>query len=116
MVKWRKGYNKYQNKKVSVCGITFDSTKEANRYKELILLERLGKIKDLRMQVKYELQPKFTIDGKTIRSINYIADFVYYDCDQGREVVEDVKGFRTEVYKLKKKLFEYRYKIKIIEI
>lgn len=113
---WKKSYNKYQNKKVSIDGIVFDSTKEANRYKELRLLESAGEIKDLRMQVKYELQPKFIIDGKTIRAINYLADFVYYDCDQKCEVVEDVKGFRTEVYKLKKKMFEYKYRIKIIEI
>lgn len=116
LIKRKKSYNKYQNKKVSVGGIVFDSTKEANRYKELKLLERAGVIKDLRMQVKYELQPKFTVSGKTIRAINYLADFVYYDCNQRREVVEDVKGFRTEVYKLKKKMFEYKYGCEIIEI
>ena len=50
--------NKYHNKKVTVDGITFDSVKEARRYSELILLQRAGKIKDLRRQVKFELIPK----------------------------------------------------------
>lgn len=112
----RKSYNKYQNKRVAVDGIIFDSKKEATRYKELKLLERAGKIKDLRRQVKYELQPKYKLNGKTNRSISYVADFVYYDIDKETEIIEDTKGFKTDVYKLKKKLFEYRYKQEINEI
>nr|DAH84325.1 MAG TPA: Endonuclease [Caudoviricetes sp.] len=107
---------KYQNTKVAVDGIVFDSIREASRYKELKLLSRAGRIKDLRMQVKYELQPSYKLNGKTARDICYIADFVYYDVGKGREIVEDVKGYRTAVYKLKKKMFEYRYGKEIIEI
>jgi hypothetical protein len=107
---------KYHNKKIIVNGITFDSIKESRRYATLFLLERNGRIRNLRLQVKYELQPKYKINNKTIRSINYVADFVYYDTIRGCEVIEDTKGFRTEVYKIKKKMFEYIYKKEIEEI
>ena len=70
-------------------------------------------ISDLRLQVKYELIPKYKIGNRTVRAMNYIADFVYNE--NGKEVVEDSKGYRTEVYKLKKKIFEHRYGIEIKE-
>ena len=68
--------NKYHNKKVEYDGIKFDSVKEKNRYIGLKQLERLGVIQNLQRQVKYELQPSFKLNEKTIRSITYIADFV----------------------------------------
>ena len=105
--------NKYHNKKVIVDDIKFDSKKEARRYNELKLLEKAGIIKNLQRQVKYELQPSFKYNGKTIRAINYIADFVYEK--NGELIVEDVKGIRTDVYKLKKKLFLYIFNIEIQE-
>lgn len=101
--------SKYKNRKVIIDGIEFDSIKEANRYKELKILQRQEIIKDLRRQVKFELQPSYKKNNKTIRAIYYIADFVYYDTEKGKVIVEDTKGFRTEIYKLKKKIFEYRY-------
>lgn len=101
--------SKYKNKKVVVNGIKFDSELEANHYKTLLLLERAGAIKDLRLQVKFELQPSFNKNGKHYRAINYIADFVYYDISKEKTVVEDTKGYKTEIYKLKKKLFEYKF-------
>ena len=100
---------KYHSKKVTVDGMTFDSKKEARRYCELRLLERAGKIKDLHTQHKFELQPPFKKNGKTIRAITYVADFVYFDNERMRNVVEDVKGYKTDVYQLKKKMFEYRF-------
>lgn len=100
--------SKYKNKKVTINGIKFDSELEGNHYKTL-LLERSGEIKDLRLQVKFELQPSFNKNGKHYRAINYIADFVYYDVSKEKTVVEDTKGYRTEVYKLKKKMFEYKF-------
>lgn len=106
--------NKYHNKKVEYDGIKFDSTKEKNRYIGLKQLEKLGVIQSLQRQVKYELQPSFKLNGKTIRSITYIADFVYIQ--DGVEVIEDVKGMRTKEYLLKKKLFEYKYQKEIKEI
>lgn len=89
--------------------IEFDSHKEGFRYIDLKLLERQGLIKDLRRQVSFELQPSYKKNGKIIRAIYYIADFVYYDNIERKVIVEDTKGFRTEVYKLKKKMFEYKY-------
>ena len=108
---------KYHSKKTTIDGITFDSKKEANRYCELRLLEKAGKIKDLRLQHQFVLQPPFKKNGKSIRAITYVADFVYYDFERMRNVVEDVKGYKTDVYQIKKKMFEYKYPdLTIIEV
>lgn len=101
--------NKYGNRKIYFDGIYFDSILEKNRYIQLKLLEKAKEIKDLRRQVKYVIQPSYKKNNKTIRSINYIADFVYYDLKKNRTIVEDTKGFKNDVYKLKKKIFEYKY-------
>lgn len=108
--------NKYRNKKVIYDGITFDSIKEKNRYIELKLLERAGLIKNLKLQYEFELQPAFTLNNKKIRKISYIADFYYFDNKENDYVIEDTKGMRTEVYKIKKKMFEFKYKKEIKEI
>lgn len=107
--------SKFNAKKTTVDGIVFDSKREAARYVELKLLERAGAIKDLRLQVRYELIPAFDVDGKHYRPTSYVADFVYVDTKSGEEVVEDCKGFRTEVYKLKAKMFAHKYGVSIIE-
>ena len=87
--------SKYHNKKVCYNGSVFDSKKEAQRYSELLLLERAGVITDLRLQVPYELIPAQRINGKIVeKSCKYIADFVY--TENGNIVVEDTKGFRTK--------------------
>lgn len=102
--------NKYGAKKVTAPdGQVFDSRKEYNRWCNLRLLERAGKISDLKRQVKYELIPKQ--DGE--RACTYVADFVY--TQGGTTVVEDCKGFRTEGYKIKRKLMLYVHGIKIKE-
>lgn len=88
-------------------GITFDSRKEADRYLVLKGMEEDGAIEDLRRQVRYELVPAFDVDGRHYRPVYYVADFVYVE--DGKEVVEDVKGMITDVYKLKSKLFARRY-------
>lgn len=114
---WVKIMNKYFNKKVVVDGIKFDSKKEAKRYTELKLLERAKLIKDLELQKVFELQPKYTNNnGESVRSITYKADFYYYDNEKKQYIVEDTKGFRTDTYKIKKKLFEYKYNLTIKEI
>ena len=100
---------KYSNEEKVVNGIKFDSKLEAKRYVQLKLLLRAGEITDLRTQVEFELQPSYKKNNKTIRAIKYVADFVYYDVREGKTIVEDTKGFRNDVYKLKKKLFEYKY-------
>ena len=102
--------NKYYNKKIIIDGIKFDSKKEGHHYLKLKLLEKTGKISELTLQKSFELQPKYTNNkGKHIRAITYKADFFYYDHDRKQYIVEDTKGFRTDVYKLKKKMFEYVY-------
>ena len=101
--------SKYQNKKVTYNDIQFDSIKEKNRYIQLKMLEKLGEIKDLQLQKTFTLQPSFKKNGTTYRSITYKADFVYLDLRTNKNIIEDVKGMRTEVYKIKKKLFEYNY-------
>lgn len=106
--------SKYKNKKVIIDGIEFDSKKEAKRYQELLLMQRVGKITDLKMQVPYTLIPAFNLNKKRYRSMSYVADFVYKK--DGKEVVEDTKGFRTNVYKIKKKLMAYIYQIEIKEV
>ena len=97
--------SKYNNRKTVIDGITFDSNKEAKRYTVLRSLQEGGYIKGLSLQVPFELIPKQ--DGE--RAVKYIADFVYYDIEKQMHIVEDVKGFKTDVYKLKRKLFKYRY-------
>lgn len=122
---------KYGNTKIMVDGIQFDSKREAARYQELRLLERAGKISNLRLQVKYALIPtqraaSFELyksgpqkgmrkPGKVLENeCAYIADFVY--TQDGSEVVEDAKGMRTAVYRIKRKLMLERYGIQIKEI
>lgn len=123
--------SKYLNQKIVVNGIEFDSKKEARRYQELLLLLNTGEITDLRLQVPYELIPAQkeppTIGskggvrpGKTIeRACMYVADFVYKD-KEGREIVEDVKGYRMggaySLFKIKKKLMLWRFGISVKEV
>lgn len=106
--------SKYGAKKTEENGITFDSKREANRYKQLKLLEQVGKIDNLELQVEFELQPAYEIEGERKLPIKYVADFVY--TEDGKMIVEDAKGLKTDVYKLKRKMFEYKYKTKIKEV
>lgn len=98
-------YRKYGNRKTVIDGIKFDSKAEAERYKELKILEKAGLIKKLILQPEFLLQDKFKYNGKTERAVKYIADFKYFDVAKGVCVVEDVKGVETEAFKIKRKLF-----------
>ena len=110
MFRYRLKRNKYHNKKVVIDNITFDSKLEATRYQELKLLEKKGIIKDLVLQPSYDLIPSFKKGNKTYRKTTYRADFSYYDNELNKTIIEDTKGFKTDVYILKKKLFEYQNK------
>ena len=99
-----KKYNKYGNSKVIVDGFKFDSKKESKRYQDLRILLKAGKIENLELQPRFLLQEKFIFAGKAHRKIEYIADFQYLDIERKIIIIEDVKGFKTEVYKIKKKL------------
>lgn len=108
---------KYNNKKTQVNAYIFDSALEAKRYRQLELMQQAGEISDLRLQEPFVLQDSFTKNGKTYRKIEYIADFVYYDNKLKKTIVEDTKGIKTDVFKIKQKLFEKQYQhleIKII--
>lgn len=98
---------KYHNVKKNVDGHVFASIAEARRYQELILQEKAGVIHDLRLQPEYELIPRFNKGKRTFRKTVYIADFEYKEGDM--TIIEDVKGTKTDVYRLKKKMFEYKY-------
>ena len=99
---------KFRNKKTVIDGITFDSKKEATRYGQLKLLQQCGQIDNLKMQVPFVIE----IGGKKI--CTYKADFTYIE--KSRYVVEDVKGMKTPVYNLKKKLMKAIHGIDIKEI
>lgn len=101
--------NKYHNIKTIIGGIKFDSKKEARRYQELKLLFNAGKISFLETHPRFEI----TVKGKKI--CTYIADFRYLDESQNK-IVEDVKGVKTSIYRLKKKLMKAVYNIEIQEI
>lgn len=116
--------NKYGNKKAVRNGITFDSQKEAVRYDQLMLMLCAGEIRDLKLQPEFTLQEAFTTPlGERVRAIKYRADFAYgAPHGAGRtgdvhwlSVVEDVKGFRTKEYELKKKLMAGRG-IHVVEV
>ena len=105
-------YRKYHNTKTVADGIKFDSKLEAERYAQLKMMERAGAIRDLELQPEYELIPSFKKDGKTWRRTVYKADFRYILAEGDRIIIEDVKGSTaviTDVFRLKQKLFEYRY-------
>ena len=101
--------SKYNNKKTKVDGITFDSKKEADRYVFLTHRATIGEVLDLHLQVPFI----FALEGK--KMFTYKADFVYYDKTLSKTVIEDVKGMRTPLYKLKKKLIEHQHQITITE-
>ena len=97
--------HKYRAQPVVINGVRFASKAEAARYGQLRLLAQAGQIRCLRLQPTFVLQEAFTRpDGKRVRAIKYIADFSYCD-NTGREIVEDVKGVETPVFRLKQKLF-----------
>lgn len=106
--------SKYHAQPAFVNGIRFASEKEAARYWDLLVLQRVGKISDLRIQVPYELVPAQRIEGKVVeRPVKYVADFVY--TEDGKTVVEDAKGMRTKEYIIKRKLMLWIHGIRIKE-
>lgn len=99
--------NKYRNVKVVYDGIRFDSKREANRYAELKMLEKSGQIKNLQLQVKFEICPK---KNGNHRARYYIADFTYEE--NGQKICEDVKSKATakdKVFSLKWALMKWQY-------
>lgn len=124
--------SKYYNIKTRASdGTLLDSGKEARRYEELLLLQRAGKITELRKQVSYELIPaqyetyeRFSKSGDRLkdgcrlieRKVEYVADFVYTNVETGETVVEDTKGVKTKDYIIKRKLMLAVHGIRIREV
>lgn len=101
-IKVAKKPSKYRNEKVTIGGLKFDSKKEGARWGALCVLERAGKISDLRRQVRIPLLGRDgLIRSEKGRVLVYVADFVYRLPD-GSEVVEDAKGYRAKEYILKR--------------
>lgn len=125
---------KYNNQKVIIDDIRFDSRKEANRYCQLKLLQKGNVISNLELQKKFVLIPAQyaadetitlksgktkTVKGKCLeREVAYFADFAYTDNKTGEYIVEDTKSpiTRTKEYIIKRKLMLERYGIRINEI
>lgn len=122
---------KYKSRKVMRDGLVFDSMAEYRRWRELLLLERAGKIQDLQRQVPFELIPaqyeeiptgEYYVRGEkkgqekikrvcVEQSVVYVADFVY--TEGGRQIVEDTKGFETKDFIIKRKLMLWVHGIKL---
>ena len=132
-MRYRRTQAKYNNKKVCVDGILFDSKDEVRRYYELMLLAKAGEVKDVKYHEEFELIPaqyetyeRYSKTGKRLkdgvrlveRAAVYTADFTYIDCSTGEKVVEDVKceKTKTEAYVIRRKLMYQKYKIKIKEV
>ena len=102
---------KYNAQKTVIDGIAFDSKREAGRYNVLRLLQLAGEISNLEIQPEFVLQAAFIdAQGKKHRAIKYRADFRYFDHASGKQIVEDVKGMKTQVYRIKKKLLLAKYR------
>ena len=139
-MRMNKRTNKLGNRSITIDGITFQSVREGNRYCELKLLQRAGKISNLELQKRYELipahyeevetgefykvgskkgQPKTKKVCKEL-AVDYVADFVYEE--NGKTIVEDSKGFRDpssatyKVFVIKRKLMLWKYGIFVKEV
>ena len=103
--------NKFNAKKTECLGILFDSKWEAERYGQLVMLQRANHIRDLKTQVRFDI----VINEQKV--CTYVADFTYYEINQdGSEqfIVEDAKGLETGVFRLKKKLMKTIKRIEIL--
>ena len=100
--------NKYHAVKVEYQGMTFDSHRELIRWQELCLAQKIGRISSLERQVKFELIPAL----KGERAVSYYADFTYFNNENGKKIVEDVKSpitAKEKSYVIKRKLLKWRY-------
>ena len=99
---------KYNNNKITVDQIRFDSQEESRFYELLKRMKANGEILNFELQPKYLLQPAFKYNGKTVRAITYTADFLIYHND-GTEEVVDIKGMETQQGLMRRKMFWYKY-------
>lgn len=100
--------SKYKNKRLNVDGFTYDSKAEAHYGELLRIREKAGEVSNIERQKPFQL---IAVNGESIGS--YKADFVFWDKLVNRQRVVDVKGIRTPVFSLKKKLVEAAYRVTI---
>jgi len=105
-----KYYNRFTTIQIDDEIKVFHSKLEANRFKELKILEKAGVISNLELQKKFKIADGYLKNNKKIRARYYISDFYYLEIETGKWVIEDVKGYKTDIYKLKKHLVELNYK------
>lgn len=106
---WKNKKNKYSSQKTIVDNFNFDSKREAKRYVELKILERAGEIENLHLQFRLDI---------VVNNFNigfYKADFAYVDTKTKQQIFEDCKGYKTPIYRIKKKLIKAIYNIEILE-
>mgnify|MGYP001558131925 CR=1 FL=1 len=112
-----KRHQKYNNTKVTIDEILFDSKKEAHMYGTLKRWVKEGKIKDFQLKPLFELIPRMELMKKGKLRVNrpctYTPDFMFFDIDQNRTRVLDAKGHRDSTYLVKKKLFDWIHKDKL---
>jgi len=108
MIRIPKTLNKYFNEPIIIDKIKFSSHREAKYYGYLKTLKKLGEVTGIECQPVFELQPKFEKHGIKYKAITYIADFRVKYADGHEEIIE-IKGFETPLWKIKQKIFEYRY-------
>jgi hypothetical protein len=101
--------SKHHNKKITIDGYVFDSGGEGQRYMDLKFQQRAGLIRDLKVH------PRFYFYVGCLRIFSYYADYKYFEVRAGQWIVEDYKGQRLPIYRLKKKLIEAQHKIRIVE-
>ena len=119
---WRTPTSKYHAKRAVIDGQRFDSRREATRYAELVLLQKAGRIRHLECQPEFPLNVVTMVDGRiagVVTVAHYRADFAFEELLSGgawTRVIEDAKGVRTPVYRLKRKWFEAQYRVPIREV
>jgi hypothetical protein len=104
----KKGH-KYGAKPTMVNGIRYDSRREAARAGQLDADAFVGTILYL------QRQPSFDLHVAGVKVCRYVPDFQYLDARNGEVIIEDCKGFRTPLYRLKRKMFEAEYGIQVRE-
>lgn len=111
-----KRHQKYNNQRTtSADGEVFDSLAEHRHWLHLCMLQKAGKVRELRRQVAFELAPAVVIKGRKRPPLRYVADFVYVD-ERGQTVVADVKGAVTDVFRIKRHLMAVVHGIEIQEV
>ena len=105
--------SKYKNRKVQTEEASFASEKEHRRYLALKAMEQAGRIKNLKLQVRFVLAEGYEYNGRRVPPLRYFADFQYEQ--DGQKIAEDCKGYKTRVYEIKRHLMFTVHGVRILE-